>query len=132
LVGDGLIANGPRHSQGGIPLYHRGRAAGIEIEGGEPVLTRGVSQNPLLLSLASIVNQLAGGRALTRNLPQPHMALGGVTQPMVLQSLRGSAGIDINYDRLAASMSKFVIMTRVSDIDAAYKKKEFTNKMTNS
>jgi hypothetical protein len=60
------------------------------------------------------------------------MALGGVTQPMMLQSLRGNAGIDINYDRLAASMSKFVIMTRVSDIDAAYKKKEFTNKMTNS
>jgi hypothetical protein len=60
------------------------------------------------------------------------MALGGVTQPMVLQSLRGNAGIDINYDRLAASMSKFVLMTRVSDIDAAYKKKEFTNKMTNS
>jgi hypothetical protein len=51
---------------------------------------------------------------------------------MMLQSLRGNAGIDINYDRLAASMSKFVIMTRVSDIDAAYKKKEFTNKMTNS
>jgi hypothetical protein len=60
------------------------------------------------------------------------MALGGVTQPMMLQSLRGNAGIDINYDRLAASMSKLVIMTRVSDIDAAYKKKEFTNKMTNS
>jgi hypothetical protein len=60
------------------------------------------------------------------------MALGGITQPMMLQSLRGNAGIDINYDRLAASMSKFLIMTRVSDIDAAYKKKEFTNKMTNS
>jgi hypothetical protein len=57
------------------------------------------------------------------------MALGGVTQPMVLQSLRGNAAIDINYDRLAASMSKFVIMTRVSDIDAAYKKKEYTNRM---
>jgi hypothetical protein len=60
------------------------------------------------------------------------MALGGITQPMMLQSLRGNAGIDINYDRLAASMSNFLIMTRVSDIDAAYKKKEFTNKMTNS
>lgn len=72
------IAYGPSREEGGIPLYRNGRPAGIEIAGGEPVLTKNVTANPLLLSLASTVNQLAGGRALAPGLSAPHMALGGV------------------------------------------------------
>lgn len=96
----GGIAYGPSHDQGGIHLYRQGQATGIEIEGGEPVLTKNVTANPLLLSLASTVNQLAGGRALVPNLQQPRMALGGITQPLVLQQLRGSSPEPIDYNRL--------------------------------
>lgn len=46
----GGIAEGPSHEQGGIPLYYRRRPAGIEIEGGEPILIRNVSRNPALLA----------------------------------------------------------------------------------
>jgi hypothetical protein len=60
----GGIAQGPSHAQGGIQLLHQGRPAGIEIEGGEPVLTAAVSRTPVLLGMASMINQLAGGRAL--------------------------------------------------------------------
>ncbi len=55
------------------------------------MLTNNVTANPLLLSLASAVNQLAGGRALVPGLAVPRMALGGVAQPLVLDRLRGGA-----------------------------------------
>ena len=51
--------------------------------------TCGVSQNPLLLSLASTINQMAGGRALAPNTTVPRMARGGVSQTVVRDQLRG-------------------------------------------
>lgn len=106
LVGDGLVASGPRHTQGGIPLYYQGRPAGIEIEGGEPVLTRNVSRSPLLLSMASAINQLAGGRALTPLNVSRHLALGGLSQPLALQQLRGSAAPAIDYKQLGQATAQ--------------------------
>lgn len=89
----GGIADGPSHDEGGIPLYRRGRHTGIEIEGGEPVLTKGVSQNPLLLSIASLVNQAAGGRPLVPS--GVHLALGAITTPVAReQLLRGDVAVD--------------------------------------
>jgi hypothetical protein len=128
----GGIASGPSHEEGGIPLYHRGQPAGIEIEGGEPVLTKGVSQNPLLLSLASTVNQLAGGRALMPNFLVPHMALGGVTQPLIQQQLRGDVAPAIDYVRLARELEKVKIYTRTSDTKAALGRHAFTESQANS
>lgn len=128
----GGIAQGPSHAAGGIPLYYRGQPAGIEIEGGEPVLHRGVSQNPLLLSLASTVNQLAGGRALVPNVPATRMALGGVAPAYIRQQLAGnvqapgSAGgtqimqQPIDYRKLAEAMSRVKIETKLSNIKTAY------------
>jgi hypothetical protein len=100
-VDGGGVAQGPRHSQGGIPLYYRGRSAGIEIEGGEPVLTRQVAASPLLLSMASAINQLAGGRALAPKMVSPHMALGGLTSPAQLQAPQ----VAIDYKQLGDAVA---------------------------
>jgi hypothetical protein len=129
----GGIAVGPSHAQGGIPLYRNGRPAGIEIEGGEPVLTKRVSQNPLLLSLASAVNQLAGGRALTASLPAfPRMALGGVTTSLMQQQLRGDVAAPIDYDRLGRATAKALRenppVNRWTDFQAAQNRATFTEK----
>jgi hypothetical protein len=133
----GGIADGPSHAQGGIPLYKNGRRIGVEIEGGEPVLTRKVSENRLLLSMASAINQLAGGRALGPNLPSmPHMALGGVAQPaLVLDQLRGNAGDSINYERLGEATAKAIRknppVNRWSDFKAAESRAGFTDTVAN-
>ncbi|MDJ0367385.1 hypothetical protein QMK33_19730 [Hymenobacter sp. H14-R3] len=114
----GGIAYGPSHAQGGIQLLHRGRHAGIEIEGGEPVLTAAVSRNPVLLSMASMINQLAGGRALYRD-PTPtatwaRWAEGGVVSSSAayLPQVRtggvvhaAAAGPAIDYDLLTAKLT---------------------------
>ncbi len=100
-VDGGGVAHGPSHKQGGIPLYYRGRPAGIEIEGGEPVLTKGVAANPLLLSMASAINQMAGGRALVANLSHRHMALGGLTSPSQL----APAPMVIDYKQLGDAVA---------------------------
>jgi hypothetical protein len=113
----GGIAQGPSHAQGGIQLYHRGRHAGIEIEGGEPVLTAAVSRNPVLLGMASMINQLAGGRALYRD-PQPastwqRWAEGGVvsSSAMYLPQVRtggvqqAAPALSIDYDLLTTKLT---------------------------
>lgn len=77
---DGGVMQGPRHSAGGINLVHgqTGRVMG-QIEGGEPVLTRGVAQNPLLLSMAGLINQMGGGVNFAAGGVSPAiMATGGV------------------------------------------------------
>lgn len=129
-VGGG-IAQGPSHAQGGIDLYYQGRPAGINIEGMEPILTAGVTRNPLLLSLASSVNQLAGGRALVPNFPVPRMAMGGVAQPLVLSELKGQAGQSIDYNQLAQAVSKLNVKATIVDISAGLERKEFTDKLGN-
>jgi hypothetical protein len=108
----GGIASGPSHAQGGIQLYHRGRHAGIEIEGGEPVLTAAVSRNPVLLGMASMINQLAGGRALA--IGSNYLANGGLVGSLaeylpqvrtggVVQGLGTSQPID--YDLLTTKLT---------------------------
>jgi hypothetical protein len=131
----GGIAYGPSHEEGGIPLYRRGRHAGIEIEGGEPVLSRKVTDNPLLLSLASAVNQLAGGRALVPNIAIPRMALGGISTPQVLDSLRGQAAPATAAaigKEVADSLRKNPPVNRWVDFNAAQNRAAFTDKNSNS
>jgi hypothetical protein len=127
-VGGGRIAEGPSHREGGIQLYNRGRHAGIEIEGGEPVLTRKVTDNPLLLSLASIVNQLAGGKPLA---PRTHMAVGGVATTTVREQLRAATGPAIDYSRLAKALQGVNLSVSVRDTKAANVRDEFTQRNAN-
>lgn len=60
---EGNILKGLSHSEGGIPFTIGGRS-GFEAEGGEVLLTKGVSQDPTLLSLASRINEYGGGKKL--------------------------------------------------------------------
>jgi hypothetical protein len=96
------------------------------------VLRRGVSAKPLLLSLASAVNQLAGGMALVLSLPQAHMALGGVAQPLVLDQLRGNAASPIDYDRLAQSLAKVNIYTKTQKTQASLDRLKYTQALGSS
>jgi hypothetical protein len=125
----GIVATGPSHAQGGIQLYHRGRHAGIEIEGGEPVLTAAVSRNPVLLGMASMINQLAGGRALYRD-PTPastwaRYAEGGVvsSSAMHLPSIR-NGGVPvapapaIDYEQLGQVLARHLTPSFVTAAQA--------------
>ena len=60
---EGDILKGLSHSQGGIPFTIDGKP-GFEAEGGEVLLTKGVSKDPDLLSAASKINEAAGGKKL--------------------------------------------------------------------
>jgi hypothetical protein len=125
----GIVATGPSHAQGGIQLLHRGRHAGIEIEGGEPVLTAAVSRSPVLLGMASMINQLAGGRPLYRdptppstwqrwadggltpaNLHEylPQVRTGGVVQPTeyLTPAQQQAAAPAIDYEQLGSVLAR--------------------------
>lgn len=128
----GGIAYEPSREEGGIPLYRNGRPAGIEIAGGEPVLTKNVMANPLLLSLASTVNQLAGGRALAPGLSAPHMALGGVGPALALQQLRGGvSGKAIDYDRLARALARIKVKASIVDVKNGLGRDAETQRLSN-
>jgi hypothetical protein len=70
-----------------------------EAEGGEPILTKGVSQNPSLLAAASRINVMGGGK--------PLFADGGITPNFDLPTA------DTNAD-LAAALSEIQINSQVS------------------
>jgi TP901 family phage tail tape measure protein len=61
----GGILNGPSHSAGGMPIINpiTGRKE-AEVEGGELIMTKGVGRDPVLATMASAINQAAGGRSL--------------------------------------------------------------------
>jgi len=68
----GGIIEGASHDQGGVPIMG-GRA---EVEGGEIILTKGVTENPTLRAAASQLNVMGGGQSffqqggiLPNNLP---------------------------------------------------------------
>ncbi len=53
---------GPSHQNGGVPFSVQGRG-GYEMEGGEIIMTKGVYQNPVLRTAASMINVAGGGAA---------------------------------------------------------------------
>jgi hypothetical protein len=111
----GGIAYGPSHAQGGIQLQHRGRAVGIEIEGGEAIINR--RSTALFGPVLSAINQLGGGRALYVDPLQgsafmARLAQGGVVpanlQDYLPQVRTGGVVVHtppIDYDRLAAAVA---------------------------
>jgi hypothetical protein len=63
---EGEILKGKSHIEGGIPFTLNGKK-GFEAEDGEVILTKGVSQDPALLTMASQINQMAGGKKLFKD-----------------------------------------------------------------
>ncbi len=76
----GGILKGKSHAEGGVQLFSKNGNHYGEAEGGEIILTKAVSRNPVLLARASEINQLAGGVPLVQNKNTPHMQAGGITQ----------------------------------------------------
>ncbi|MGI4735545.1 MAG: hypothetical protein ACRYG7_10240 [Janthinobacterium lividum] len=66
----------------------------------------------------------------------PRMALGGVTQPLVLDQMRGNAAPVIDYDRLAEANARALRrnppVTRWADFKAAEGRAGFTDSLANS
>jgi hypothetical protein len=128
---DGTVLGGASHAQGGVQLFSRSGHHFGEAEKDEVILTKGVWQNPLLRPLASQLNVLGGGKALT-GLPEPRMALGGVAQPLMLEQLRGNAAAPIDYARLANAVSKLNVKATISDVQTGLNRAAETQRLSNS
>ena len=74
----GGILQGKSHENGGIQLFSKNGQHYGEAEGGEVILTKAVSKNPVLLARASEINELAGGVALTAKTNRTYMQAGGI------------------------------------------------------
>jgi hypothetical protein len=119
----GGIAYGPSHAQGGIQLHSRGRAVGIEIEGGEAIINK--RSTALFGPLLSTINQMGGGRAfykdpLEGSALMARLAVGGVVPanlPEYLPQVRTGGVVvhmppappapEIDYDRLGQAVAKY-------------------------
>lgn len=108
---------GASHAEGGIQLIdsRTGRVT-AEAEGGELILTRGVSDNPVLLRLASQINELAGGVQLSpaRYRPTPKMAQGGQ-----VPAATGDAGFTNRLERLLEQVANRPAVVSVEEINRA-------------
>lgn len=116
LAGGGVL-HGPRHAQGGIRLLDRRTGTPLaEAEGGEVVLTRRVSQHPLLLDLASRINQLAGGVRLNPATAPRQMAAGGVVP--AAQTAQTTAAVGADVIRALEALAQRPVVVSVAEINA--------------
>ena len=107
----GTILRGASHANGGIPVMVRNRQV-AEAEGGEIVLTKNVSKSPAFLALASTLNQLAGGRALTT---RKYMATGGAIATSTSQ-VRAQTSQNRTLNQLNETLTNKKQYVAVSDI----------------
>jgi hypothetical protein len=96
----GTVLSGPSHSQGGIPFTVDGKP-GFEAEGGEVILTKGVSQDPILLSIASKLNEVGGGKKLFE-------------QGDIIKNI--NSNITSNYDNLNQRFEKEDIVKNINSL----------------
>ncbi|MGL5078262.1 MAG: hypothetical protein ACRDBG_20885, partial [Waterburya sp.] len=80
-------AHGANYGDGGIALIDRITGSEVgEMEGNEPILTAGVTQNPVLLAAASRINVAGGGRPLFQD--------GGIPSNTSITVGQGAATVD--------------------------------------
>src|SRR5690606_5138195 len=93
----GGVAFGPSHAQGGIPISVRGSQRMAELEGNEIIMTKDVYENPNLRAVASMVNEMGGGKAFASM--GPINPLGQQNRSTVVNNIthNGSGG-DSNQD----------------------------------
>lgn len=85
--GKGAILDGPSHGQGGIPLMVDGKG-GQKAEGGEIILNKNVSRDPMLLGIASKLNEFTGGDKLYEK--------GGILNPAPSQTMTPDTNVENN------------------------------------
>lgn len=82
---------GPSHANGGIPFSVAGRP-GYEMEGGEIIMTKGVYQNPVLRSAASMINVAGGGAAFASGGVVPMATAPGSSAGTVVNNITNTTG----------------------------------------
>lgn len=115
----GTILRGKSHAQGGIPVMI-GRRQVAEAEGGEPILTKNVSRSPALLQMASLINQIAGGRALTTSR---YMNTGGIVARDTVRQQR-EVRRNVNLNRINKTIQEKPTYVTVQDIERVQRKKQ--------
>jgi len=116
---EGGVVRGRRHSEGGIPMYHKSGHYVGEMEDEEIILTRNVYRIPALRAAASALNVAAGGRPFAQGLQRiaaipRHYAQGGIVRydPATMDEMRRPAGFSsgpsaqIDYGLLAATLAQ--------------------------
>ncbi|OGX81997.1 hypothetical protein BEN47_05090 [Hymenobacter lapidarius] len=129
----GTVLGGASHAEGGTQLYGRNGHWFGEAEAGEAVINK--RSTALFLPLLSQINQAGGGRALfPYSVGTARMAIGGMTAPLMRDSLGGVPVID--YARLAQAvgqeMSKVKIYTKTQETIASMDKIKYTQSLANS
>ena len=118
----GKILKGPKHENGGIPLYRNGQQI-AEVEGGETIMTAGVANSPMLLNAASAINQLAGGVSFNgQDFSSPTASNGGGgaannISAIVRETVKGISSIPVT--NVATDTAK--VDRRVKNIEARSK-----------
>jgi hypothetical protein len=125
----GTVLGGAYHEHGGVQLYSRAGHHYGEAEKNEIILTKGVYENPLLRPIASALNVMGGGKEL---IPRSHLAVGGITSPLVAEQLRGDVSAGFDYNKLATAMSRVKVKATISDVQAGLDRKAFTDSQANS
>lgn len=104
----GGIVRGPKHEAGGIPFFNPSSGTIDEMEGDEIILTSGVSRDPRLRAVASMINVAAGGRMFEAGGPiNPYRAAadavltGGSTPEAMQQGQQQEATNQSNQELLA-------------------------------
>jgi hypothetical protein len=115
---EGGVLSGPSHEQGGIK--GTGSFAGIEVEGDEIILTKGVYKDPKLRAAANALNIAGGGRAL---FPSKYMAGGGIVTRSVTDGSQQQAQLSqqIAYQVGIQMQNLPPIYTKITDINRAQK-----------
>ncbi len=102
---EGGILRGPSHAYGGIPTPFG------EVEGNEIILTKGVTKNPVLRSIASYINVAGGGKRFESG------GIFGSNSPLVQSGFSSGGNINngipvqIDYEKLGA-----VLASKINDV----------------
>lgn len=114
----GFIAQGASHAEGGIQLYDTksNRIVG-EMQGREPILTAGVTDNPELLAAVSRINVMAGGRQLVNNDGSTFFDEGGIAPSSNANSTDMTAMINSVLRRLSMPVKAYVVAEEVNKVN---------------
>jgi hypothetical protein len=109
----GGILKGKSHAQGGI------KAGGVELEGGETVLTKSVASDPNDLKIISDINEKHGGAALTKYTPSRYMAQGGnfqVANDTQLVNMLQDIKVSLNVHELTSAQNNIKLIQNAGTI----------------
>ncbi|WP_026463660.1 hypothetical protein [Adhaeribacter aquaticus] len=124
-MGQGGIVEGESHSGPNRGVRGTGAFSNVLVEGGEAVINK--TSTSKYRDLLSAINVAGGGKPLT---VKQFMAAGGITATPAPVIIPKSAGVAIDYKRLASEIAKVRQVVTVSDIKAGLSKAEVKQSKT--